>query len=178
MVNDISEILFDEEVIHNRTSELAAQISADYLGKDVAIIGVLKGSFVFVADLIRAITIPIELDFMAISSYASSTVSSGVVKIKKDIDLDLSGKHVIIVEDIVDSGLSLNYIMDFISKHNTKSVKSCVLLDKPDSHKKNVKVDYVGFEIGDEFVVGYGLDYAEKYRNLPFIGILKQEIYK
>lgn len=177
MNNDISAILFDERKIQDRIRELANRISSDYMGKNPVLISILKGGFVFMADLARAITIPVELDFMAISSYGSGTVSSGVVKIKKDIDIDLGGRDVIIVEDIVDSGLSLQYIKDYLNKHNPASLKVCVLLDKPAAHKTEVQFDYVGFEIGNEFVVGYGLDYDEKYRNLPFIGILKEEIY-
>jgi hypoxanthine phosphoribosyltransferase len=174
---DISQVLFDERRIQDRIKELAHQITTDYSNKQPVIISILKGGFVFMADLVRSITIPIEIDFLAISSYGSGTSSSGIVKIKKDIDLDISGRDVIIVEDIVDSGLSLQYIRDYISKHKPASIKVCVLLDKPDAHKIEVKFEYVGFDIGTEFVVGYGLDYNEKYRNLPYIGILKEEIY-
>jgi hypoxanthine phosphoribosyltransferase len=177
MNNDISAILFDERKLQERIRELASRISADYLDKDPVLISILKGGFVFMADLVRSISIPVEVDFMAISSYGSGTTSSGVVKIKKDIDVDITGRNVIIVEDIVDSGLSLQYIRDYFSQHNPASVKVCVLLDKPAAHKIEVSFDYVGFEIGNEFVVGYGLDYNEKYRNLPYIGILKEEIY-
>lgn len=174
---DISEVLFNEHKIQDRIRELAQQITADYQDKNPVIISILKGGFVFMADLVRSITTPIEIDFLAISSYGSGTSSSGVVKIKKDIDIDITGREVIIVEDIVDSGLSLQYIRDYISKHKPSSIKVCVLLDKPQAHKIDVKFEYVGFEIGNEFVVGYGLDYNEKYRNLPYIGILKKEIY-
>jgi hypoxanthine phosphoribosyltransferase len=174
---DISSVLFDEYKIQARTREIGLKISSEYKGKDPIFIGILKGGFVFLADLLRNITIPVEVDFLAISSYGSGTQSSGVVKIKKDIDIDISGRDVIIVEDIVDSGLSLQYIKEYIQKHNPASVKVCVLLDKPKAHKIEVSFDYVGFEIGNEFVVGYGLDYNEHYRNLPYIGILKEEIY-
>lgn len=177
MNSDISEVLFNERKIQDRIRELAHQITTDYQDKNPVIISILKGGFIFMADLIRSITTPIELDFLAISSYGSGTSSSGVVKIKKDIDVDITGRDVIIVEDIVDSGLSLQYIRDYIGKHRPSSIKVCVLLDKPKAHKLDVTFEYVGFEIGNEFVVGYGLDYNEKYRNLPYIGILKEEIY-
>ena len=178
MTQDISAILLDEDRIQKRICELAAQISKDYEGKCPVLISVLKGSFVFLADLARSFTIPVEIDFMAVSSYGDSTVSSGVVRIRKDVDLDLTDKDVIIVEDIVDSGLSLSYIIDYIKKHNVSSVRTCVLLDKPEAHEGGISIDYKGFDIGNEFVVGYGLDYAERYRNLPYIGILKEEVYK
>ena len=171
----ISAILLDEEKIQKRICELAACISKDYEGKNPVIISVLKGSFIFLADLVRTFTIPVEIDFLAVSSYGSSTRSSGVVRIKKDFDVDVSGRDVMIVEDIVDSGLSLKYIVDYINHHGASSVKTCVLLDKPAAHKDEIKIDYLGFEIGNDFVVGYGLDYAEKYRNLPYVAILKEE---
>ncbi len=174
---DISAVLFDEYKIQTRIREIGLEISNAYRGKRPVLIGILKGGFIFLADLVRSISIPIELDFMAISSYGSGTATSGVVKIRKDLDIDVSGKDVIIVEDIVDSGLSLQYIKDYIGKHNPASLKVCVLLDKPAAHKIDVKFDYVGFEVGNEFVVGYGLDFAENYRNLPYIGILKEEVY-
>jgi hypoxanthine phosphoribosyltransferase len=177
MISDISKILFSEQDIQNRIDELATQIALDYSGKKPVIISILKGGFIFMADLVRALPLQVEIDFMAISSYGSGTSSSGVVKIKKDIDIDITGREVIIVEDIVDSGLSLQYIRDYISKHNPSSIRVCVLLDKPAAHKLDVSFEYVGFNIGNEFVVGYGLDYNEKYRNLPYIGILKEEIY-
>jgi hypoxanthine phosphoribosyltransferase len=174
---DIKEVLFNEPKIQARIKEMAQQITTDYYDKNPVIISILKGGFVFMADLVRNISVPIEIDFLAISSYGSGTSSSGVVKIKKDIDIDITGRDVIIVEDIVDSGLSLQYIRDYISKHNPASIRVCVLLDKPKAHKLNVHFEYIGFEIGTEFVVGYGLDFNEKYRNLPYIGILKEEIY-
>jgi len=175
---DISAVLFDERRIQNRIREIGQQINSDYDGKVPVIIGVLKGGFIFMSDLIRAITIPMEIDFLAISTYGSSTRSSGVVKIRKDIDIDICDRDVIIVEDIVDSGLSLQYIKDYVWKHKPASLRTCVLLDKPEAHKIETSFEYVGFEVGNEFVVGYGLDYAERYRNLPFIGILKEECYK
>ncbi|MBW6514863.1 MAG: hypoxanthine phosphoribosyltransferase [Candidatus Syntrophosphaera sp.] len=174
---DLSAVLFDEYQIQTRVREIGSQIVSDYKDKTPVLIGILKGGFVFLADLCRAITIPVELDFLAISSYGSQTSSSGVVKIRKDIDIDISGRDVIIVEDIVDSGLSLQYIKDYILKHAPASLRTCVMLDKPKAHKLEVGFDYVGFEIGNEFVVGYGLDFNEKYRNLPYIGILKEELY-
>lgn len=174
---DISAVLFDEYKIQARTREIGLAITNQYQGKVPVLIGILKGGFVFLADLLRSITIPVELDFMAISSYGSGTVSSGIVKIRKDVDINLEGRDVIIVEDIVDSGLSLQYIMEYIAKHRPASLRTCVLLDKPAAHKTEVSFDYVGFEIGNEFVVGYGLDFNERYRNLPYIGILKEEMY-
>jgi hypoxanthine phosphoribosyltransferase len=177
MDKDIAAPLFDERMIKQRIEELGNAITNDYQGKTPVFIAILKGSCIFLSDLIRNVSIHLELDFMAVSSYGSSHVSSGVVKIKKDIDLDLFDRDVIIVEDIVDSGLSLQYIKEYIGKHEPASVKVCVLLDKPKAHKVPVKIDYCGFEIGNEFVVGYGLDYDERYRNLPYIGILKEEIY-
>ncbi|HNT52283.1 MAG TPA: hypoxanthine phosphoribosyltransferase [Candidatus Syntrophosphaera sp.] len=174
---DLSAVLLDEYQIQTRVREIGMQVAAEYKDKTPVMLGILKGGVVFLADLIRSITIPVELDFMAISSYGSSTSSSGVVKIRKDIDVDIRDRDVIIVEDIVDSGLSLQYIRDYVLKHAPASLKTCVLLDKPAAHKLEVSFDYVGFEIGNEFVVGYGLDYNEQYRNLPYIGILKEEIY-
>ncbi|MBM4403024.1 MAG: hypoxanthine phosphoribosyltransferase [Candidatus Cloacimonetes bacterium] len=175
---DLSAVLFDEYRIQARIRELGVQITHDYKEKKPVMVGILKGGFVFLADLIRSISIPMQVDFLAISSYGSGTVSTGVVKIHKDLDIDINGRDVIIVEDIVDSGLSLGYITEYINKHNPHSVKTCVLLDKPKAHKIDVVFDYVGFAIGHEFVVGYGLDYNETYRNLPYIGILKEEIYQ
>lgn len=174
---DISAVLFDEYKIQTRIREIGNQIATDYKGKTPVLIGILKGGFVFLADLVRAIDIPLEIDFLAISSYGSGTTSTGAVKIRKDIDVDISGRDVIVIEDIVDSGLSLQYIKDYIWKHKPASVRTCVLLDKPAAHKLEVTFDYVGFDIGNEFVVGYGLDFDERYRNLPYIGILKEEMY-
>lgn len=174
---DLNAVLFDEYRIQARVREIGTQISHDYKGKVPVLVGILKGGVVFLADLMRNISIPAELDFLAISSYGSSASSSGIVKIRKDIDADIKGRDVIIIEDIVDSGLSLQYIKDYISKHSPASVRTCVLLDKPAAHKLEVSFDYVGFVIGNEFVVGYGLDFNERYRNLPYIGILKEELY-
>jgi hypoxanthine phosphoribosyltransferase len=177
MKNDIKEVSVSVEEIQARVNQLGKKISEDYAGKFPVLICILKGSAIFAADLARAITIPVELDFMALSSYGSSTVSSGVVKIKKDIDADVSGRDIIIVEDIVDSGLTLKYINEYFKQHNPSSVAICALLDKPNAHQTDLEIDYVGFEVGNEFVVGYGLDFNQKYRNLPYIGILKEEIY-
>lgn len=174
---DLSAVLFDEFRIQTRIREIGMQIGADYKDSAPVMIGILKGGFMFLADLVRSISIPVEIDFMAISSYGAGTSSSGVVKIRKDIDLDISGRDIIVVEDIVDSGLSLQYIRDYLWKHKPASLKTCVLLDKPAAHKLEVSFEYVGFEIGNEFVVGYGLDFNENYRNLPYIGILKEEMY-
>ena len=174
---DISAVLFDEYKIQTRIREIGNEISVQYRDQNPVLIGILKGGFIFLADLVRSISIPVELDFMAISSYGSGTSSSGVVKIRKDIDIDICDRDVIIVEDIVDSGLSLQYIKEYLLKHKPRSVSTCVLLDKPEAHKIKVAFEYVGFTIGNEFVVGYGLDFAEKYRNLPYIGILKEEMY-
>ncbi|MBN2830090.1 MAG: hypoxanthine phosphoribosyltransferase [Candidatus Cloacimonetes bacterium] len=177
MIKDIEKILVTEEEIKTKITELGKRITVDFAGKEPVFICVLKGASLFMSDLIRSVQLPCSIDFMAISSYGDSTVSSGVVQIKKDIDSDISGKDVIIIEDIVDSGLSLEYIHTYLESHKAKSVSVCVLLDKPKAHKTDVHIDYIGFEVGNEFVVGYGLDYAGKYRNLPYIGILKEEIY-
>ncbi len=177
MNNDIKNILLSVEDLKNSVKRLGAEISRDFKDKNPIIICILKGSVIFSADLIRAIDIPVEIDFMALSSYGSSTVSSGVVKIKKDIDADVTNRDIIIVEDIIDSGLTLKYINEYFQQHNPASVSICALLDKPEAHKTDLNISYLGFEIGNDFVVGYGLDFNQKYRNLPYIGILKEEIY-
>ncbi|RLC58449.1 MAG: hypoxanthine phosphoribosyltransferase [Candidatus Cloacimonadota bacterium] len=177
MINDIEEILITETEIQEKIKILGEQISKDYEGKNPVLICILKGGIVFLSDLMRSISIKVELDFMSLSSYGDSTKSSGVVRIKKDIDVDIANRDVIIVEDIVDSGLTLKYLDEYFMQHNPSSVKICTLLDKPNAHQIDIKIDYIGFEVGNEFVVGYGLDYAQKYRNLPYIGILKKEIY-
>ncbi|MFA7543650.1 MAG: hypoxanthine phosphoribosyltransferase [Candidatus Cloacimonadaceae bacterium] len=174
---DISRVLFDEQQIQARIKEIGQMIDKDYEGKEPVIIGILKGGFIFMSDLVRSISLHLEIDFMAISSYGAGTSSSGVVKIRKDIDIPLENRDVIIVEDIVDSGLSLQYIKDYIWKHKPASVRTCILLNKPEAHKTEMEFEYVCFEVGNEFVVGYGLDYGERYRNLPYIGILKEECY-
>lgn len=177
MREDVKQILFSEEEIKRKISELGEKISRDYKGKDLLIVGVLKGSVVFAAELLKEITINCEIDFMAVSSYGSSTESSGVVRILKDLDHCVEGKDVLIVEDIVDSGTTLAYLLDYLKARKVNSVKIVTLLNKPARRKIDVPVEYIGFEVPDEFIVGYGIDYAEKYRNLPFIGILKPEVY-
>lgn len=166
---NISNTLISQEEIETKVIELAKKIEMDYKNQEVLIVGVLKGAFVFVSDLVRNINLDLSLDFIAVSSYGMSTESSGVVKINKDIEMDLTGKNVIIVEDIIDTGLTLKYIKEYLSGKNAKSVRICTLLDKPSRRKCNVDVDYVGFEIEDLFIVGYGIDCKEKYRNLPYI---------
>ncbi len=177
MMQDLKEILYDEAAIRECVTKLGRQIARDYAGKDLLLVGILKGAVVFFSDLIRAIDIPLSMDFMAISSYGSATHSTGVVRILKDLDKPIDGRHVIIVEDIIDSGMSLAFLKQTLYARGAVSMKVCVLLDKPDRRRTHVDVDYRGFEIPDEFVVGYGLDYAEMYRNLPVIGVLKPEIY-
>lgn len=178
MNKDIDYIMHSEVEIENRVKEIGKQISEDYKGTVPVLVCILKGASIFMADLIRAIDIKCEIDFMSISSYGNSTKSSGVVRIKKDLDVNISGRDVIIVEDIIDSGLSLEYLKEYMEKHNPKSLATCVLLDKPAGHKvENCTADYICFDIANEFVVGYGLDFAQQYRNLPYIGVLKEEIY-
>lgn len=173
----MKEILFSEEQLKARVEEIARQIETDYEGREIMLIGVLRGSFVFMADLCRAIRLPCTLDFMAVSSYGSGTTSSGQVQITKDLSEDITGRHIIVVEDILDTGNTLFYLLNLLQHRHPASIKLCALLDKPDRRTKPVRADYSGFSIPDAFVVGYGLDYAEKYRNLPYIGILKPEVY-
>lgn len=178
MIQDIQQVLFEAGVINSRVEEMASQISKDYKGKNLLVVGVLKGSVLFAADLIKNITIPCEIDFMAVSSYGSSTQTSGVVRILKDLDHGVEGKDIIIVEDIVDSGVTLDYLVKYLKTRGAKSIEIVSLLTKPSRRKVDLDVKYIGFEVPDEFLVGYGLDYAEKYRNLPFVGILKREVYE
>ncbi len=178
MINDVERVLLSEEQLATRIVELGAEITADYAGEEILMIGVLRGAVLFMADLARAIKIPVAIDFMAVSSYGAGTSSSGVVRILKDLDENVEGKHVLVVEDIIDSGLTLNYLVDNLKSRQPASIKICTLLNKPDRRKVDVDIAYNGFTIPDYFVIGYGLDYAEKYRNLPFIGILKPEIYQ
>lgn len=166
----IVEVLISREKVEERIKELAKEIEKDYAGKELVCVGLLKGSVMFMADLIKAVDLDLRIDFMKVSSYGSGTNSTGVVKILKDVDVDLAGKDVLIVEDIIDTGLTILNVKDFLSKKNPNSVKVCTLLDKPSRRVVEVKGEYVGFEIPDEFVVGYGLDLDEKYRNLPFVG--------
>jgi len=168
----VKKVLINKEKIRGKVKEIGKLISEDYKNRNLMLIGVLKGGFVFLADLIREIDIDMELDFMAVSSYGVSTKSSGVVKIIKDLDANIEGKHILIVEDIVDTGLTLNYLKELIQRRGPESVKICTMLDKPSRRMTKLKIDYCGFEIPDEFVVGYGLDYADKYRNLPDVCIM------
>jgi len=178
MHEDITEILITEEEILAKVVELGEQISRDYEGKNLLLLGTLKGAVPFIADLARAIALPLEIDYMAISSYGNTTQSSGVVRILKDLEGPIDQKHVLIVEDIVDSGLTLHYQMDVLRQRHPMSLRVCALLDKRRERIRVVKLDYRGFQIPNRFVVGYGLDYAQRYRNLPYIGILKPSIYR
>lgn len=177
MLEDIEEILISREEMQKTVFELGARISEDYKGQDLVLVCVLKGGVVFHADLMRAITIPVDMDFMAVSSYGVSTKSSGVVRIIKDLDIDIKNKHVLIVEDIVDTGLTLAHLKELLKTRGPLSVKICTALDKPSRRKATLEIEYRGIEIPDKFVVGYGLDYAEKYRNLPDVCILKPSVY-
>jgi len=172
------ELLLTRDQIAQRVREMGRQITEDFAGKDMVVICILKGAAVFFVDLIREIDLPMSIDFMAISSYGSATKSSGVVRILKDLDKPINGKDVLVVEDIVDSGMTLSFLRENLLSRGAKSLKICTLLDKPDRRRVPLHVDYFGFVIPDEFVVGYGLDYAEKYRNLPDIGVLRPEIYE
>ena len=166
-------VLVPEAEVAKRIEELGKKISEDYAGKQVHLICVLKGGVFFMCELAKRISVPVSMDFMSVSSYGDGTSSSGVVKIAKDLDESLEGKDVLVVEDIIDSGRTLYYLLDILKKRNPKSMRLCTLLDKPDRRVRDVKVNYVGLEIPDEFVVGYGLDYAQKYRNLPYIGVVE-----
>ena len=178
MLNDLEKVLVTREKIEEKTTELANRISKDYAGKKLMLVGVLKGGFVFLADLMRKIEIQCEVDFMMVSSYGSSTKTSGTVKIIKDIDTDISGKDILIVEDLIDTGLTLKHLMELLKTRNPNSLKICAILDKPSRRLVNIDIAYSGIEIPDEFVVGYGLDYANKYRHLSDVCTLKPEIYK
>jgi hypoxanthine phosphoribosyltransferase len=174
---DIDHVLVTEDALQARIAELGAQISADYAHQTVRLVGILKGAVFFMADLARSISVPVTLDFMAISSYGNQTQSQGVVRILKDLDEPIDEQHVLLVEDIIDSGLTLSYVMENLRRRNPASVRICTLLDKSRTREKSVAIDYIGFTVPDEFVVGYGLDYAQIYRNLPYIGILRPEVY-
>jgi hypoxanthine phosphoribosyltransferase len=178
MMNDVERVFFSEEEIASCVKELGEKITADYAGKEITLICILKGSMIFTADLARQIKIPAAIDFMVASSYGTGTSSSGNVRILKDLDHSIEGKHVIVIEDIIDSGVTLNYLLKNLSDRNPESLKLCTLLSKPERRKVEVSVDYIGKIVPDYFLVGYGLDYAEKYRNLPFIGILKSSVYE
>jgi len=177
VADDVQKILISEEQIRAKVAELGQQITVDYRGRDLMLVGVLKGAVVFMVDLARAINLPVEIDFMATSSYGASTESSGVVRILKDLDRSIDGRNILIVEDIVDTGLTLKYLKEILSDRNPASIRICALLNKRKARKADVHLDYVGFEIPDEFVVGYGLDYGEVYRNLPFVGVLSPAGY-
>ena len=178
MHNDIQEILLTEEMLKNKVAELGAQITRDYADKEIFAIGILRGAVVFMADLIRAIERPVQIDFMAVSSYGMQADSSGIVRILKDLDSSITGKHVLIIEDIIDSGQTLSYLIKNLTERKPASIQLCTLMNKPERRKVDLPVKYVGFEIPNEFVVGYGLDYAEKYRNLPYLGVLKRSVYE
>lgn len=177
MLEDLQSVLISEEELSRMVKGLGEAISRDYEGKNLVLVSVLKGSVVFMADLMRAITIPCRIDFLSVSSYGAGVKTSGVVKIIKDLDADVAGCDLLIVEDILDSGMTLSYIRDLLSSRGPSSIRLCTLLDKPDRRQVPIEPDYVGAVVPDEFVVGYGLDYAEKYRNLPFVGILKPAVY-
>ena len=177
MMGDIEEILVSREQINEMVKKMGKRISEDYEGEELVLVGVLKGGFVFLADLMREITIPVDMDLIAVSSYGASTRSSGVVRIIKDMDLNVAGKHVLIVEDLVDTGLTLSYLKDLFKTRDPKSVKICTAFDKPSRRKVDTVIEYGGIEVPDKFIVGYGLDYAGKYRNLPDVCTLKREIY-
>ena len=177
MHQDVEQILYTEEDLRRRIRELGAQIAADYAGRTPMLVSVLRGSYIFMADLTRAIDLDLTVDFMAVSSYGAGTVSSGQVEIKKDLSDTIEGRDLIIVEDILDSGNTLYYLMDVLRARKPASIRICTLMDKPERRVKPITADYVGFTIPDAFIVGYGLDYAEKYRNLPYVGVLKPSVY-
>jgi hypoxanthine phosphoribosyltransferase len=172
----VGEVLIDEERLQSRIHELGREITADYTGRELLLVGVLKGAVFFMADLMRGLQVPCEIDFMAISSYGASTDSSGVVRILKDLDINIEGRHVLIVEDIIDSGLTLSYLVRNLESREPASLEVCALLTKPDRREIDVDVRYTGFEIPNKFVIGYGLDFAERYRNLPYVGVLHEDL--
>lgn len=177
MFDDIEDILLTEEQIAEIVQNMGRQISKDYEGKNLVLVSVLKGSLVFMADLMRAITVPCSIDFLSVSSYGNGTVTSGEVRILKDLDGSLEGKDLLVVEDILDSGMTLSYLLKTLSARNPASVRLCTFLDKPERRRVDIRADYVGASVPDAFIVGYGLDYAEKYRNIPYVGVLKSEVY-
>ncbi len=178
MMQDIEKVLISEEELQAKIRELGAILTEEYRDKNPIFLGILKGVVVFFADMIRAVPIKSEMDLIAVSSYGSGTVSSGKIKMEKDLSLDLEGRHVVILEDIIDSGRTLSYTIEYLKSKNPASLKICTLLDKPARRKVELEADYTGFVVPDEFLVGYGLDFAEKYRNLPFVGILKRSVYE
>lgn len=177
MTADLQEVLLSKEQIDQRVREIGRQISQDYAGRDLVVVGILKGAIIFLSDLVREISVPVTLDFVATSSYGDSSISSGAVRILKDLEGGIEGRDVLIVEDIVDTGLTLLYLLQNLRSRNPASLKVCTLLDKPERRTVEIVPDYLGFSIPNAFVVGYGLDYAEKYRNLPYIAVLKPEAY-
>ena len=178
MHDDIEHVLISEPVLQARVATLAAAIQEDYAGRDLVLVGILRGGVMFMVDLVRHLDMPVEMDFMATSSYGNATESSGVVRILKDLDTSVDGRHLLIVEDIIDSGLTLRYLMENLANRNPASIAVCALLDKEKAQGDSVvQPEYIGFSIPDRFVVGYGLDYAQKYRNLPYIGVLKPSVY-
>ena len=177
LTDDIRDILYSEERLKQIVQTMGKKISGDYGDKNLLMVSVLKGSVVFLSDLMRSVTVPCSIDFMAVSSYGSGTKTSGVVKIIKDLDINLTGYDVLVVEDILDSGLTLSYILELLQARRPKSIRLCTLFDKPDRRTVDIQADYVGTVVPDEFIVGYGLDFDEKYRNLPFVGVLKPEVY-
>ena len=178
MHNDITRIMFTAEHLKARVEEIGAEISRDYEGRELLAVGILKGATVFFADLVRAIKVPVQFDFMIASSYGNQANTTGTVKILKDLDVDIAGKHVIVIEDIIDSGLTMNYMMKLLADRQPASLKLCALLSKPSRRRSDVTISYLGAEVPDEFLVGYGLDYAGRYRNLPYIGILRPTVYR
>jgi hypoxanthine phosphoribosyltransferase len=178
MEQDIGKILISERRLQHRIRELGAEISRDYAGKEPLFVGILKGCFIFMGDLMRHVSGYCSVDFMAVSSYGNRSITTGAVKINKDLSEDIENRHVIIVEDILDSGVTLNYLMQYLQVRRPASMEIVTLLDKPSRRQKPVRAKYIGFEVPDKFVVGYGLDYAERYRNLPYIGVLKPEVYE
>ncbi len=177
MKDDISEVLFTEQQLADIVKEMGARISRDYEGKNLVMVSVLKGSLIFMADLMREITVPCSIDFLSVSSYGAGTTTTGEVRILKDLDATLEGKDLLVVEDILDSGVTLSFLLKNLSARHPQSIRLCTLLDKPERRRVDIHPDYVGAQVPDKFIVGYGLDYAEKYRNLPYIGVLKPEIY-
>ena len=175
---DIKEVLYSEEQLHKKMQELGAAITKDYAGKKLLMVSILKGSVMVMADLMRAVDLPLQIDFMNVSSYGAGTDTKGSVKILKDLDVDIKGMDVLIVEDILDSGVTLHNLMNLLHQRQPASIEICTLFSKPSRRQVDVEAKYIGFEIPDAFIVGYGLDYAEKYRNLPYVGVLKEEVYQ
>ncbi|WP_035292678.1 hypoxanthine phosphoribosyltransferase [Clostridium sp. KNHs214] len=175
--DDVKEVLYTAEQLKEKTKELAEKISEEYKGKDLILIGILKGSVMFMTDLIREISIPCHIDFMDVSSYGNSSQTSGVVRILKDLDFEIKGKDVLIIEDIIDTGITLKYLMKYLSSRNPNSLEIACMLNKAERRKVDIKVKYIGYEVPDYFLVGYGMDYAENYRQFPYVGILKEEVY-